>query len=461
MQTQPDPTTISIPELQVHVRGRVIGPDDADYDAARTIFYGGFDRRPSAVVRVSDTEDVARVVSFARETSVELAVRSGGHSPAGHSVIQDGIVLDLGDMKGLDIDVENRTAWAQTGLTAGEYTTATGVHGLATGFGDAGSVGIGGITLAGGIGYLVRKHGMTIDSLLAAEIVTADGQILQVDDEMHPDLFWALRGGGGNFGVVTRLRFGLHEVDTVVGGILILPATADVITSAVEEAEAASEDLSVIVNAMTAPPMPFIPEEQHGRPIVMLMFAHSGAIEDGERAADRLRKIATPIADMVRPMKYPEIYPPEPEEEFHPIDVLRSMFAESFDRNKAVTILEHLDGSDAMIAAAQIRVLGGAMGRVPAGATAFAHRDRRLMTNVASMFEDPDEREKHEAWVASLSEVLGGEPGAYVGFLSGDGAARIGEAYPGPMWERLTEVKRRYDPTNFLRQNHNVTPSEL
>lgn len=459
MQTQPN-QTISIPELQSQVKGRVIGPDDANYDAARTIFYGGFDRKPSAVVRVSDSDDVARVVSFARDGSLPLAVRSGGHSPAGHGVVQDGIVLDLGDLKALDIDVQNRSAWAQTGLTAGEYTTATGLHGLATGFGDAGSVGIGGITLAGGVGYLARKHGLTIDSLLAAEVVTADGEILHVDDENHPDLFWGLRGGGGNFGVATRLKFRLHEIDTVVGGILFLPATPDVITAVVEEAQAASEDLSIMINVMTAPPMPFVPEEVHGRPVVMLMLAHSGTIEDGEHAADRLRKIATPIADMVRAMKFPEIYPPEPEEEFHPIDVLRSMFAESFSRDQAVSIVEHLDESKAMIAAAQVRVLGGALARVPADATAYAHRERRLMTNVASMYMDPDEREQHEAWVASLSDVLGGEPGAYVGFLSGDGAARIGEAYPGATWERLVEVKRRYDPTNLFSHNHNVTPKE-
>lgn len=205
--------------------GRVIGPDDADYDAARTIVYGGFDRRPAMIVRAADAADVSRVVRLARDTDLELAVRSGGHSAAGHSVTDGGIVLDLRDMKKLDIDVAGRTAWAETGLTAGEYSSATAEYDLATGFGDTGSVGIGGITLGGGVGFLVRKHGLTIDSLLAAEVVTADGEILYCDEETHPDLFWAIRGGGGNFGVATRFKFRLHELGPIFGGMLFLPAT--------------------------------------------------------------------------------------------------------------------------------------------------------------------------------------------------------------------------------------------
>jgi len=233
------PASISIPRLRAAFNGRVIAPNDAGYDQARTVFSGSIDRRPAAIVRPADTTEVACVVALARETGLELAVRSGGHSPAGHSTTEGGIVLDLSQMRALDIDAEHRTAWAQTGLTAGDYTTAAGAVGLATGFGDTGSVGIGGITLGGGVGYLVRKYGLTIDDLLAAELVTADGQLLRVDAETHPDLFWAIRGGGGNFGVATRFQFRLHQVSTVVGGILILPATPTVIAAFVAEAEAA------------------------------------------------------------------------------------------------------------------------------------------------------------------------------------------------------------------------------
>ncbi|NTU78666.1 MAG: FAD-dependent oxidoreductase, partial [Chloroflexales bacterium] len=186
-----------ISDLRSALSGRVITPDDAGYDEARTVFPGGIDRRPALIARVANTADVAHVIALARESGLELAVRGGGHSAVGHGVSDGGIVLDLTGMKGLEIDPERRTAWAETGLTAGEYTAAAGAYGLATGFGDTGSVGIGGITLGGGVGYLVRKHGLTIDSLLAAELVTADGQLRRVDAEAHPDLFWAIRGGGG------------------------------------------------------------------------------------------------------------------------------------------------------------------------------------------------------------------------------------------------------------------------
>ena len=223
--------TISISRLRDSLDGRVIYPDDPGYDEARAVFSGGIDRRPAVIARVASAADVSRVVSLARETGLELAVRSGGHSDAGHSTTDGGIVLDLSGMKGLHIDAAGRAAWAETGLTAGDYTEAAGEHGLATGFGDTGSVGIGGITLGGGIGYLVRKHGLTVDDLLAAEVVTADGRLLRADADTHPDLFWAIRGGGGNFGVATRFCFRLHEVDTVVGGMLMLPATPETISS--------------------------------------------------------------------------------------------------------------------------------------------------------------------------------------------------------------------------------------
>src|SRR3990172_5214543 len=280
----PSLASISISELRAVFNGRVIAPDDPRYEQARTVFYGGIDYRPAAIVRVADAGDVSRLVSLAREIGFELAVRSGGHSVAGHSVTDGGIVLDLSGMRALQIDVERRTAWAETGLTAGEYTTAVGVHGLATGFGDTGSVGIGGITLGGGVGYLVRKYGLTIDDLLAAEVVTADGQLLRVNAESHPDLFWALRGGGGNFGVATRFQFRLHELDTIMGGMLFLPATPEVITSFISEAESAPEELSTIANVMAAPPMPFLPAEQHGQLIVLAMMAYAGEVAAGERA---------------------------------------------------------------------------------------------------------------------------------------------------------------------------------
>ena len=450
----------AIQAFSSRVRGQLIRPEDDGYDEARTVFYGGFDRRPALIVRVKDATDISHVIALARESGLELAIKSGGHSVAGHSTIDGGIVLDITEMKNLELDVEGRTAWAQTGLTAGEYTAAAGAHGLATGFGDTGSVGIGGITLGGGVGYLVRKHGLTIDDLLAAEVVTADGELLRADAKSHPDLFWAIRGGGGNFGVATRFQFRLHEVDEIVGGMLILPATPEVIASFVTEAEAAPEELSTIANVMTAPPMPFLPAEVHGQLVIMAMLVYAGEeVEAGRRAVAPFRALAEPIVDMLKPMPYQEIYPPE-EDDFHPTAVARTMFINTIDRDVSQTILEHLRASEAPMRAAQIRVLGGAMARVPAEATAFAHRSSRIMVNVAAFYEGTQERPAREAWVSRFAAALRqGEGGAYVGFLGEEGEERVREAYPESTWDRLAEIKRRYDSTNLFRLNQNIPPA--
>jgi FAD/FMN-containing dehydrogenase len=449
---------LSAPQLADQFKGRVIGSDDPDYDEARSVFPGGIDRRPALIVRVADADDVARVIALARENGQELGIRCGGHSLPGYGVPDDGIVLDLSALKGLEIDVDGRTAWAESGLTAGEYTAAVGEHDLVTGFGDTASVGIGGITLGGGVGYLVRKHGLTIDDLLAAEIVTADGELLRVDADSHPELFWAIRGGGGNFGVVTRFKFRLHEIPSVVGGMLFLPATPDVVAGFVAAAEAAPEELSAIVNVMTAPPMPFLPAEYHGKPVVMALMAYSGDVDEGQRALAPFRELATPIVDMLRPMRYPDLYPPE-EEVPTPIPIGRTLFAERIDRDIAETILTRLGESTAMMSVTQLRVLGGALARVPGDATAFAHRQSKIMVYVAAMVAEPGQVPAAEAWVTGLAgELRQGDAGAYSGFLGDEGEERTRAAYPGATWERLVEVKRRYDPDNIFRRNQNIPP---
>src|SRR6185437_2727882 len=410
--------TTSLPD----VTGRVIRPSDPEYDAARATFYGGIDKHPAAIVRVADAEDVSRVVTFARESGTELAVRSGGHSGAGHSVSEGGIVIDLKDMHCLEIDPKAHTAWAEPGLTAAAYTIAADAHGLGTGFGDTRSVGIGGITLSGGVGYLVRKHGLTIDDLLAAEVLTADGELLEVDATNHADLFWALRGGGGNFGVATRLRFRLHELDQVVGGMLMLPAGPDLVTELVAAMEAAPEELSVIANVMKAPPLPFIPAEHHGKPVVMAMMVHAGEPDAGEQAIAPLRRLATPLADTVRPIRYPEMYagPEAP----HPVLVEgANLLIDELPAGSPQAILEHLDEASASMAAVQLRVLGGAMARVPDDATAFGHRGAKLMVNATALHDRPDERSKHREWANRLVETLSDRStaGAYAGFIGDDG----------------------------------------
>jgi FAD/FMN-containing dehydrogenase len=449
---------LSLPKLADDFKGRVISPDDPDYDDARTVFYATADRRPAAIVRAAGVDDVSRAIAIARQSGLELAVRSGGHSSAGHGVTEGGLVLDLGALRGLEIDANSRTAWAETGLTAGEYTAAAGVHGLATGFGDTGSVGIGGITLGGGVGFLVRKHGLTIDDLLAAEVVTADGELVRADADSHPDLYWALRGGGGNFGVATRLLLRLHEVEQVLGGMLFLPATPEVVAGFVAEAEAAPEELSTIANVMTAPPIPFLPPEFHGRPVVLALMTYAGDVQVGERVIAPFRALATPIADMLRPMAYSEMYPPE--EEFRPKAVARTMFVDSIDLAAAERIVAQVGSANAMMAVTQIRVLGGAMARVPSDATAFAHRDRRIMVNVAAIYQDDADRDRLAAWVDGLWAGLHqGDDGAYVGFLGDEGDERVRAAYPGATWDRLAEVKARYDPDNVFRLNQNVAPA--
>jgi FAD/FMN-containing dehydrogenase len=452
-----DTTVVSIPQLRSVLSGKVIAPDDATYDEARTVYYGGIDRRPALIARPNNAADISRVVALARGSGLELAVRSGGHSLAGHGTTDGGIVLDLSAMKGIDIDIAGRTAWAQTGLTAGEYTAAVGAHGLATGFGDTGSVGIGGITLAGGIGYLVRKFGLAVDSLLAAEIVTAEGKLVCADAETHPDLFWAVRGGGGNLGVATRFKFRLHEVDAILGGMLVLPATPDTIASFVAEADAAPEELSTIATVLVAPPLPFLPAETHGQLIILAMMVYAGEVEAGELAIAPFRAIVTPLADMVKPMHYPDIYAPD--DRSHPVGSTRTLFLDTIDRRVAETMLEHIRASTARMAAVEIRVLGGAMARVSPEATAFAHRHARILVNIAARYARPDEAVAHEAWVTELAAALRPDGGsAYVGFLGSEGRTRIREAYPVATWERLVAVKKRYDPTNLFHLNHNVTP---
>jgi FAD/FMN-containing dehydrogenase len=450
--------SLSIPRLRADLTGRVIAPGDDDYDQARTVVYGAIDRRPAVIVKVADVDDVVAVVRVARETGLELAIRSGGHSGAGHSVSEGGIVLDLADMKAIVIDVDGRTAWCETGLTAAEVTEAVGAHGLAIGFGDTGSVGIGGITLGGGVGYLVRKFGLTIDALLAAEIVTADGERLEIDAEHQPDLFWAIRGGGGNFGVATRFKYRLHELPETLGGLLILPANAETVAGFIAAAEAAPDELSTIANVMPCPPLPFVPEEHHGKLVIFGLITYGGDPAAGEQVVAPLRALAEPLADFLVVQPYQAMYPPE-DPDYHPTAVSRTMFVDRIDDDVAAQIMGWLEKSDAAMRAAQLRVLGGAMARVPDDATAFAHRSSRIMVNIAAFYEGPEEKAVRQSWVDEFSGDLEQEDtGAYVNFLLDEGEERIRAAYPGDTWDRLAAIKARYDPTNLFRLNQNIPP---
>lgn len=448
----------AISDLRRALQGPVLTAEDAGYDQARQVFFTGFDRRPAAIAQVESAADVAAALGVARSAGLPISVRSGGHSVAGHGVADGAVVIDLSRLRALDIDAENRIARAQTGLTAGEFTSAAQALGLATGFGDTPSVGIGGITLAGGIGLLVRKLGLTIDSLAGAEVVTADGEVLQVDAENHPDLFWALRGAGSNFGVVTRLDLRLHEVKDVYGGMLMLPAEPRVVAGIVAAGEEADEALSMIVNVAKAPPLPFIPAELHGSPIALIFGVYAGDAAAGEAAFKPFRALADPLVDAVQPTTYAALFEEEGGPPAPAALAIRSMFMDGFGLDEAELVLERLATSTAPMAMTQLRVLGGAVARVPDDATAFAHRQRRLTVNVGAGFNTSADVAEGESWVTQLAADLSGT-GAYVGFFGDEAPERVRAAYPGATYERLAAIKATYDPDNVFRSNVNIPPA--
>ena len=452
--------TLDLGAFEAGLRGSIVLPGSVEYDEARQVKSAQYDRRPALIVRAADAGDVARTVDLARESGLQLSVRGGAHSLAGFGTNDGGIVLDLGAMKGLHIDPVARTAWAQPGLTAGEYTMAAAAHGLATPFGDTASVGIGGLTLGGGIGWLVRKYGMTIDSLLAVEIVTADGRQITANPDSHPDLFWAVRGGGGNFGVVTRFQFRLHPVGEILGGALFLPATPEVLRNLVPIAQAAPEELTTISFLMRIPPMPFVPAEQVGKLSLVVMFVWCGEPDAGEAALAPFRQVATPLAEAVMPMPYPGIYQLLAEAEKRAHGVHRSRFLDTIDDDAVDALLAAMAEPSSPMTMIQIRILGGAMSRVPADATAFAHRDAAVMLLIITVYEDPSTAPVHVAWTMALWEKLAAhDSGVYSNFLESEGDARIRAAYPVATYERLAEVKRHYDPGNLFRLNQNIRPS--
>ena len=445
-------------ELTDRLSGRLILPSDPDYDHLRAVMPGDIDRHPLAIARVADAADVARVIAFTRDEGLELALRCGGHSANGFGTTDSGVVLDLRTLKSTVLDQGSMKLWAGGGLTAAEVTDAAWSAGGVIGFGDTGSVGIGGITTGGGIGFLVRRFGMTVDNLVAAEIVTAQGEVVTADADNHPDLFWAVRGGGGNFGVVTRFLYRVQPVAEFYGGMLVLPATADTVAGFMDASANAPDELSTICNVMTGPPMPFLPPEAAGKPIILGFLAHVGDAAAGERAIAPFRALAEPYADMLAAQPYPAMYGPE-DESYKPKAIDHTLFIDHVDRDLAQTMLDAIDASDAPLRGFQLRVLGGAMARVPADATAFAHRAAPIMAIAVSFYEGADDYPVRYKWVHDGAAAINqGVPGAYVNFVREP--ERVRDAYPSPTWERLREIKRRYDPSNLFRLNHNIPPAD-
>jgi hypothetical protein len=441
--------------LRWRVDGEVLTTGNA-YDEARTPHFPVRIGKPVAVVRPKHADDVAAVIDAAQRTQLPLFVRSGAHHGAAHST-GDGLLLDLGSLTDLDIDLDSRTAWAGTGLTAGQVAWALEPHGLAVGFGDTGSVGIGGLTLGGGIGFLSRLYGMTIDNVIAAEIVTTDGRVRTIDHEHEPNLFWAIRGGGGNFGVVTKFRYRLATVPQVYGGPLILPATPEAIAGLVSACASADDALTVIANVMPAPPLPFIQEAVHGQVLIMAKVCYAGDLRSAEKAVRPLREVATPVLDLMQPMPYAALLDQEaPSKGF--VVAVRNMFVHNLGELDGATILEHLGRSDSWLRLVQFRVLGGAISRIAPDATAYAHRKSAIMINLVHAAGDNEPAARR--WTEDLAQALDqGDHGAYVNFFGPADGNRIEAAYPGDTLARLRRIKAAYDPTNLFSNNDNITPA--
>jgi FAD/FMN-containing dehydrogenase len=451
----------SLDALAARVGGEVIFSHDPRYDTARKVQNFTVDRRPLAIVRAANAEDVAEAVTYARHRNLPLAVRSGGHSVAKHSMVDDAIVVDLTAMKAIAIDPATRVARVQAGATSADLAGPAIAHGLALSTGDTGSVGLGGLTTGGGIGFLARTYGLTIDSLLSAQVVTAAGEIVTANADEHPDLFWAIRGGGGNFGIVTEFTFRLAPVGQILGGVLMLPASRAVLRGYLDYAATAPENLTTIANLMHAPPAPFVPVDRIGETVLMIIVCWTGDIAEGERALAPLRTLATPVADAVGPMPYPALYQiTAPQAAPHGAAV-RMMFADALGDATLDAALAAMERATSPLCLVQFRGMGGAITRVSNDATAFAHRERNYFVAIIGVWMDPtDAGAAHSAWTESVWQAIRHDGvGVYANFLADEGACRVHDAYPPATYARLAAIKRRYDPDNLFRFNQNIRPA--
>jgi len=457
--------TLDAAELEPQLRGTVVRPGDADYDVARSVWNGMIDRRPALVVRCAGAADVIAGLRFAREHELVVAVRGGGHNVAGFGTCDGGIVLDLSPMKGIRVDPRSQTARAGGGVLWRELDQETQAFGLATTGGLVSTTGIAGFTLGGGIGWLMRKHGLACDNLLSADVVTAEGELLTASPLDHEDLFWGLRGGGGNFGVVTSFEFRVHPVGPIVfGGALFYPIeqAADLLRFYREWTPTLPDELTTMVAFLTAPPLPFIPAELHGTKVAGVALCFAGDPAEGEAAIRPLRELGA-AAEHVGPLPY---------------RVLQRMFDESAPPGlssywKTEFLDELVDGAaDAIVAGAEslasplsqlhVHHVGGAVARVGASETAIGRRDMRYIANVIGTWADPafadDETVRVRATAGALRSFSPG--GAYLNFLDADdGEERIRAAYGPEKYERLVALKDRYDPENVFRLNQNIRPS--
>ena len=442
--------------------GEVFTPGDEGYDEARKVYNAMIDRRPAAVVRPQDTAGVAAAVSFARENGHSIAVRGGGHSVPGFGTADDAVVIDLVAMQNVGVDAENRTARAQGGATWGVFNDATHAHGLATTGGIISTTGVGGLTLGGGIGYLARGAGLSCDNLVSAEVVTADGQVVTASERENEDLFWALRGGGGNFGVATMLEFRLQPVETIYGGPVVfeLEDAETVLRFYREFIQDAPEELGGFPAWQIAPPLPFIPEERQGEPFLIWVTCWSGPVEQGEAALKPIFDVAPVVAEHVGAMPYPALNSafdalvPPGMQHYWKANFVTELTDEAIDAH-----LEHGPKIPVVNSTVHIYPINGACHRVAPDATAFAYRDATFATVIAGMWPDPAQNDANTKWVRDFYDATAplSEEGGYVNFMSGDDQDRIQANYKGN-YDRLVDVKRKYDPENLFRHNQNIRP---
>jgi FAD/FMN-containing dehydrogenase len=450
--------------LRGTIRGNLCVPGEDGYDEARTIWNVMIDRRPSVVVRCADAADVIRSVTFARERELALAIRGGGHNIAGNAVCDGGLVVDLSPMRSVRIDANGRTARVEAGATLMDFDRAAQAHGLATPLGINSTTGVAGLTLGGGIGWLSRKHGLTIDSLLAADVVTAAGERLRASGEENPDLFWGIRGGGGNLGVATSFEFHLHPVGPdVLAGLIVHPfaQAKELLDGYRQLAAEAPDELTCWVVVRKAPPLPFLPAEVHGTEILAFAACYAGDIDEGRRALEPLRALGEPIADVIGLQPYVGW-----QVAFDPLlapgarNYWKSHnFAELSDDtiDAIIDYAGRLPTPECEIFVAQ---LGGAAGRVAADATAYPHRDARFLMNVHTRWRDPADDQRCIQWARDFFMVTRpyATGGVYVNFMPEDEADRVGSAY-GTNLPRLAALKARFDPGNLFRLNQNVRPA--
>jgi FAD/FMN-containing dehydrogenase len=455
-------TAQTIPELRQLVSGDVIGRGDPGYDEARRVYNAMIDRRPSVVVRCANAADVVAAVNHARENGLDLAIRGGGHSVPGFGTIDDGVVIDLSDMRSVTVDPAARRAHAEGGATWGGFNAATGEHGLATTGGIISTTGVAGLTLGGGIGYLARAHGLSIDNLLSAEIVTAEGRQVVASATENPDLFWAIRGGGGNFGVATALEFQLHPVDQVYGGPMFYAAkdAGTVLRFYREFIATAPEAFGGFPAWQIAPPLPFIPADHVGETFLAFVACWAGPIEEGERMLKPFHDVAEVVAEHVGPMPYAALnsafdglVPPGLQHYW------KANFVRELSDDVIAAHLEHGPRVPAVNSTVHIYPVNGACQRAAPDATAFAYRDANFAPVIAGMWPDPADNEANIRWVKDYYAATApvSEEGGYINFMAGDDQDRIRVNYRGN-YDRLVEVKRAWDPDNLFHHNQNIKP---